>query len=246
METGFHAVLGKYVVHTHSVWSNLINCADNRLQLLEALQKRVSFKITHLPFVSPGFGLSYLVCSRLKSQMQAGKAAHDIYFLGNHGIIAHAGTAETVAGMLEEMDEAIRSMLGIKKQYPSTGLIKLSNDSWIPDSSYTSEQLQRYNCRPAFFDQVLFPDQTVFFKDQISDNKSIPKKINIDHNNLFYQGSFREAISIHETLTAYLFIYQTLSELNIKPHYIVSSEIDYINNMDMEKYRKGLMGEAGE
>lgn len=246
METGFHAVLGKCVVHTHSVWSNLINCAENRLQLLEALQKTMPFQIAHLPFVSPGFGLSYLVCKLIKSQMEAGKAPHDIYLLGNHGIIAHADTAEAVAHMLEETDEAIRSILGIKKQYPSTALVKVSDGIWKPDSDFISEQLQHYNCRPAFFDQVLFPDQTVFFKDQISDDQSEPKKIYIHQNKPEYRCNYREAVSIHETLTAYMFIHHTLSKLNIKPHYIVGSEIDYINNMDMEKYRKGLMGEEGK
>ncbi len=239
METGFHAVLGNYVVHTHSVWSNLINCAKNRLELLDKLQHLLPYRITHLPFLTPGFGLSFLVSGRLKSRMRENEAAHDIYYLGNHGIIAHADSAAKVIELLKSSDDAIRSMFNIEADYPSTQIIELSDTRFAPESHFISDMLKKYQCDIAFFDNVLFPDQTVFFKNQISIQTDLNKKINLINGEAIFNCNAREANSINETLTAYLFIYHTLKELKLQAAYISQNDIDYINEMEMEKFRRG-------
>ena len=61
METGFHAVLDEFVVHTHSVWSNLINCINEPFEFLKKIQTNTGLIIAFIPFVSRGFGLSYLI-----------------------------------------------------------------------------------------------------------------------------------------------------------------------------------------
>jgi serine kinase of HPr protein (carbohydrate metabolism regulator) len=41
-------------------------------------------------------------------------------------------------------------------------------------------------------------------------------------------------------MTAYLFIFDFLTSGSAKIDFIGKSEIDYINNMDMEKHRKSI------
>ncbi|MCC6818434.1 MAG: class II aldolase/adducin family protein [Bacteroidia bacterium] len=240
METGFHAVLDRYVVHTHSVWTNLVNCASDRNEKLQTLRDLTGLSIADIPFVSPGFGLSYLVNMALLNTKSEGKDAPQVFMLANHGVIAHANSPEIVSELLSKVDTSIQSIFGINNAYPETG-ISGQNDSWVPDSNYVLNTILNYKVDKAFFEQVLFPDQTVFFKDNINfDIEKSGFKINIFPNQISYHCSFREALSIHETMTAYLFIYDTLLNKSLMPQLIGRNEIDYINNMDMEKHRKSL------
>jgi hypothetical protein len=102
--------------------------------------------------------------------------------------------------------------------------------------------IQKHKVDEVFFSQILFPDQTVFFHNQIAFSEDLNKKINIvPKKGIRYHCGEREAKSIHETMSAYFFIFDTLLKLKKTPHFVSSEEIDYINNMDMEKYRKSLM-----
>ena len=241
METGFHAVLDKFVVHTHSVWTNLINCAQEKTSLIETLRQKTGLQIEILPFVSPGFGLSYLIAKILKENSSIGQNRPDVFFLANHGIISHAQRNEVCQEQLFQIDQAIKELLNIKTEYPSIDL-KEEALHWEPQSSFVNGVLSKYQCQSDFFNQVLFPDQTVFFKDQIAyDSLETNKKIQISAlRKIKYNCNYREALSIHETMTAYLFIYDFMHSNKISIELIGDSEIDYINNMEMEKYRKNI------
>jgi ribulose-5-phosphate 4-epimerase/fuculose-1-phosphate aldolase len=242
METGFHAILEKYVIHTHSVWTNLINCAQEKTSLIETLGQKTGLNIEILPFVSPGFGLSYLTAQILKQNLANGLKRPDVFFLANHGIISHAQSKEVCQEQLFKIDQAIKDLLNINTEYPNIELKEEEALHWAPQSSFVNGVLSKYHCQSDFFNQVLFPDQTVFFKDQIAyDSLETNKKIQISAlRKIKYNCNYREACSIHETMTAYLFIYDFMHSNNMAIELIGDSEIDYINNMEMEKYRKKI------
>ncbi len=240
METGFHAVLDKYVVHTHSVYTNLFNCNTNCFELVKQIQHILNLPVAYIPFVSPGFGLSYLICKEMQNANTSNKPV--LFFLENHGIIAHGNNATEVKDLLFLLDTTISKLFFIDiNKYPQTTLQK-SELNFKPTHTFCTEILNKYDVSLDFFKQVLFPDQTVFFNENISFNASVLKKINIDAaKKITYDCNEREALSIHETLTAYLFLFDTLKSTNNKHRFINGDEIDYINNMDMEKHRKNLM-----
>lgn len=239
METGFHAVLGKYVVHTHSVWSNLLNCCSERLNVLKKL--KLPYKACFIPFVSPGFGLSYLITNELKNAESSGESIPEVFFLANHGIIAHANELQKCYEILNTVDLAIQKLLNLGVNYPEMKIEAVGN-SWESRNSFVTETIIKLQCDKSFFDNVLFPDQTVFFKDRISDsNDAIKKTIDLKTDgSIQYNCSYRDAISIHETMTAYLYLYDVLTELDLPMEFIKGNEIDYINNMEMEKHRRGM------
>lgn len=236
METGFHAVLGNYVIHTHSVWTNLVNCRKDKSAIIQQLSE--TFNLVQIPFVSPGFGLSYLVTQAVKEAERSGKQTPDIFLLHNHGVIAHADDHQKCQNLLRNLDAAIQSICQISEEYPDTTL-KSVDSTWVPLSDYVNDMLKHYHCDATFFNQVLFPDQTVFFNNQIG-TKGSEKKIQIENFIISYHCAERDARAIHETMTAYLFIYHTLTSFNVDIDFIGGSEIDYINNMEMEKHRKSI------
>jgi ribulose-5-phosphate 4-epimerase/fuculose-1-phosphate aldolase len=245
METGFHAVLDTYVVHTHSVWSNLINCNAEGSVLIERLKKKLTMPIAALPYISPGFGLSYTITQMMEEAGKKQEPVPRVFFLANHGIIAHGKTLEGTQALLENTDTCIRELFGIDNIYPSAGLEKKGENIYTPIDSYINDLIKLYKVKIDFFEKVLFPDQTVFFKDNVSFDANDIKKININvDGQVTYCTNYREALSIHETITAYFFIYHTIKQSAYTPQFISSVEVDYINGMDMEKHRKSLMSET--
>ena len=237
METGFHAVLDKYVVHTHSVWANLLNCNSNRSAFLELLKEKLSFDWIFIPYVNPGFSLSYLITKSINEA----KNKPMIFFLENHGVVAHADDMSTVHLLLEATDNAIAEIFNLeKKLYPSTFLIKKEN-SFIPESEYTNKLFKKYAFTISFFDNVIFPDQSVFINANLNSQLNENKIILNEDGQFIYKTEEREALSIHENITGFLFLYDNIVKNGGEIKTINNKNVDYILNMDMEKYRKSLM-----
>jgi rhamnose utilization protein RhaD (predicted bifunctional aldolase and dehydrogenase) len=240
METGFHAVLDTYVVHTHSVWSNLINCNQDSVSLFQTLKSKLPFEIAYIPFVSPGFGLSYLITQELKFAKENNQKQPNVFFLQNHGIVSHSNELNIAQAQLFQVDETIKSLLSAEA-YPNSEL-ENKGGFFVPKFDYVQQKAKEYQANDAFFNQVLFPDQTVFFNGNIAFENEKGRKINFSENYaLEYHCPIREAQSIHETMTAYFYIYDSILKNGFQPSFLAGEEIDYINNMDMEKYRKSLM-----
>jgi ribulose-5-phosphate 4-epimerase/fuculose-1-phosphate aldolase len=243
METGFHAVLDTYVIHTHSVWSNLINCNAQADQLMEKVREKLKCPIATLPYISPGFGLSYMIAQIIKDAEEKRDPVPGIFFLANHGIIAHGKNIQETQQLLGDADKCIQEIFDLDGEYPLTTLDKTRENIFSPTDSYVSDLVTLYKVTLDFFNKVLFPDQTVFFKDNISFDQNQIKKININsEGRITYHTNYREALSIHETITAYFFIYHSIKQAGYEPQFISNEEVDYINGMDMEKHRKSLMG----
>jgi rhamnose utilization protein RhaD (predicted bifunctional aldolase and dehydrogenase) len=243
METGFHAVLDKYVVHTHSVWSNLVNCSIANEELVKQVRKQTGISIAQIPYISPGFGLSYLITQVVKDSIIRNEKTPRVFFLVNHGIIAHGNTIVEAKEYLSEIDEAIKRIFSVRENYPKTDLLEKGQQDYQPSDSFVNRLLVEYKVDNRFFNRVLFPDQTVFFKDQISfDGNDSQKKIRIDNSwKISYHTNEREAKSIHETMTAYMYINDSIVKSGQVPQFIPEVELDYIHGMDMEKHRKSLM-----
>jgi rhamnose utilization protein RhaD (predicted bifunctional aldolase and dehydrogenase) len=240
METGFHAVLDTFVVHTHSVWTNLINCNLHSVSLFQIIKTKLPFEIAYIPFVSPGFGLSYLITQELKFAKDNNLKQPAVFFLQNHGVVSHSDELHIAQEQLYQVDEAIKTLFK-SETYPNSEVESIK-DFFVPKSSYVQQKAKLFQVKEAFFKQVLFPDQTVFFNENITFNREEGRKINFSENYAVeYHCGPREAQSIHETMTAYFYLYESILNNGYKLNFLEGEEIDYINNMDMEKYRKSLM-----
>jgi ribulose-5-phosphate 4-epimerase/fuculose-1-phosphate aldolase len=235
METGFHAILKKYVVHTHSVWSNLINCSDEPT-LKQKLIENYPFKLAFIPFCTPGFELSKAIQSIYLDHPET-----EVFLLQNHGVIAHADNMDLVHSMLDELDQQIIMVFNIDDEYPNTSLMQLNENIWRPEVPFVHEAISVYNVNEAFFNQILFPDQIVFFKGNFNFYSDLIKKINVYSDSINYVCNEREAKSMHENLSAFLYLYHNIRSKNLKLNTVDLVHIDYINNMEMEKHRKSLM-----
>lgn len=100
METGFHAFLDTYVVHTHSIYANLLTCAENGQALVEALFPGSAW----ISYVTPGLELT----EKVRDVLQEVAKKPEVFFLQNHGLIVHAQTKERVLFLHEWVNRKIK------------------------------------------------------------------------------------------------------------------------------------------
>lgn len=102
METGFHILLDKVVIHTHPIYLNVLLC----LQDSELLIKNLFFdlKYTYIKYKNPG--------SKLINEIARTKDIHNIIFLENHGLIVTADNVQQAVELTKEIN--LRSKKYIK------------------------------------------------------------------------------------------------------------------------------------
>ncbi len=137
IETGFHALLKKYVVHTHSVYVNILACSQEG----EAIASNLFENSMWISCSSPGRELTVLIYNAIKTQNEI----PEIIFLQNHGLIVTADDADEVLKKHEQVNNRIKNYL------------KFIND-------YNEYKNQKEISKHIDFIQnnVLFPDQIVY------------------------------------------------------------------------------------
>ncbi|MDC3134024.1 class II aldolase/adducin family protein, partial [Bacteroidota bacterium] len=79
IETGFHSILKKYVIHTHSVYSNIIACSKGFEDLTTDLFKNDNF--INIPYFPPGTILTRNILKTYNNYIHTNKKYPDIIFL---------------------------------------------------------------------------------------------------------------------------------------------------------------------
>lgn len=89
---------------------------------------------------------------------------------------------------------------------------------------------------------VLYPDQLVYLNKNISINKHGNKlNVNTTTGEIIYETSYAEALTIEETLLAYLYVINGIDMAGLPLKTMTPKEIDFINNWESEAYRKSQM-----
>lgn len=137
METGFHAVLGKYVIHSHSVYANVLTCSVEGCELV----KRLFDKVSWIDYCSPGRALTMAVKQNLRSKL---------FFLGNHGLIVHGETTSEVMELHESVNDKLKIKFGLEdfcsSKEPKPNVDDMNNRILFPDQViYTNPKVQFEN-----------------------------------------------------------------------------------------------------
>ena len=239
IEVGFHALLGKYVMHSHSVYSNIINCSKNSEELLEKILEKEEY--IFINYISPGLGLTISMNNKLKLHLEEYNCQPIFVFLENHGLVVTANTMEECMKEHTSINSKLKKYFKIEEEYSEIEC----NDSFISKNKYILKNIKNkfFN-----FENVLFPDQVLYFKDNISFTKEANKKVNfnLELNEIKYNvDTLKEARAIEETILSYLYILEMIEKNKLVPNYLEKKEQSYIENMESEKYRKKFI-EKGE
>ncbi len=243
METGFHALLGDYIIHSHSVYTNIVNCAKEGQNYLSKLEKILNKKIIWIPYTTPGYPLSILIGREIE---KCSPNVPTILFLQNHGLIVSGDTHEEVILLHKTINEVLKKELAVAT-YP-TASITTNRYHSFDSSSYILTNIKKYlNSDISLLEkEILFPDQIVFFKDKISwydSSINSPNKVLFTQalDEIYYSTTTKEAQTIQETLIAYFYILEHIHKLGWTPNYLASTESNAISNLESEKFRKKII-----
>ncbi len=133
IETGFHSLLGKYVVHTHSAYVNVLNCSEEGKEEINKLFPEFIW----VKYATPGRDVTL----ELKENIPTPLTEEGCIFLQNHGLIVWADDSEKVLKIHSDASNII------KDQFHLDDFIFNKEKNYIPSSNKK---------------EVLFPDQAVY------------------------------------------------------------------------------------
>ena len=238
VEAGFHAILDKYVIHTHAVYANLINCAKNGADYLKTIFNHRDFSYIVIPYVDPGLPLSITIHHEIKKYAEIYNEKPEVMFLVNHGLIVTSNDLARVIYLHTEINEKIRLFFKIddmEKQATIRQLDEMLYQSTMPFINKNLAFIKKPNQQLANY--PLFPDQLIFLNNVMDAN---PNKMVVSKNEVKFATNQLEAQIMNEALFSFLFIVSNLSKNNIEISVMDEKDIAFINGWEAEKNRKKL------
>jgi len=225
METGFHAVLKKCVIHTHPILLNVFLCAQDALKHLANFFSLNSFNF--VLYTAPGFKLSKKMASTTSS---------NIVFLQNHGLITHGDNWHEVLDIHLQVHEILLRKLKIN--LPKCPYLSPKHDCFVAviDSQFNAIiQLIDWN-------KYLLPDQVVYLYNKVSDkDSSAPIFVDIDQGLIHYNLNLKNANACNEIIFSIILIYYFQNQLKLNANFLKESDVLEIINMSIEQYRQNIL-----
>jgi len=238
VEVGFHSVLKKYVIHTHSVYANLLTCAVKGKELAEKIFEGADFGYIFMPYIDPGFTLSVKMKEAVAEYQQRTGRYPEVIFMQNHGLVVSGDEIARVKEVNEQVNNRIVAYFGLKDEYREVTLVNEGENlfasktplvtAFVKENALTKELLDEY---------PLYPDQLVYLNNILA---FAPEKLQADATTVRYATNGKEAVTLEETLFAYLFVITTLKSKGIEISTMSEKDVDFINNWEAEKYRRSL------
>lgn len=231
LETSFHAVLGRVVLHTHPVYVNAFTCMEGgRAALAEALGEEPVW----VPYYTPG----YVLGREVDRAAQKYRAKHGrlpaAIVLENHGLIASGDSAEEVIAVTKRYVEVGKRAFGeIGVDYSMSSV----SSGRLCEASLTI---------PLDSPGPLVPDDVVCGVHAIRPPGDDPRERGITRAAGGYRihGPTPTAVrNIAENLLANLLIHHLIARRG-RPRLLPDGEVAYLAGMDSEKYRQAVAANA--
>lgn len=233
VEVDFHSLLKKYVIHTHSVYANIVGCSRNGSELFRAIFHNADFSFACLDYCDPGSALA----QQMYALQQAEGLVPCVYLLKNHGLVVTSDNLDECLSRHEEINDRIRAFFAPLDPFPEVRLEKQEDGAFCSATPYVSalrnaglripDTLSRY---------PLYPDQLVYLNMSLLNGEmSVPSDARIR-----YDMTRPAALNAEETLAGYLYIVHTMRGKKLDITSLNSPQVDFIMNWEGEKYRRKL------
>ena len=237
VEVGFHAILKKYVIHTHSVYGNILTCSMEGEELAAKLFKDKDFGFIFLPYINPGFELTLAMKKKIEDYVAETGKYPEVIFMKNHGLVVNGDSIDRVKAVNTDVNETIRNYFGLADNFRQVNLTPtptgFCSDTAIVKMFVAENQLDK-----ALLDKYpLYPDQLVYLNNILAYS---PDTLVVNKGKVYYNTDIKQATTLEETLAAYLFVITTVKNANLTLSTMNEKEVSFINNWEAEKYRRSV------
>jgi rhamnose utilization protein RhaD (predicted bifunctional aldolase and dehydrogenase) len=250
IEVFLHAVLGRFVLHSHPIAVNIVASQNDWARNFTALFSGALC----VPYHTPGIQLGVELDAQVREFVSSHGHSPAIIFLQNHGLIVSAETAEEVQQITEDVvrrcgeqcniDLGRYSLVTAIAEYVGDGSIAyLCEDRAITDLLETHTAL--FSLQPFCPDSFVFCGVVPLVVKNLSDKQSLeayqmayqgtPKVIIYDGQLYFVAKNIKKAKEIEEVYKAHLL---ALAAMKGEVNYLSSEELSYLGNWEAENYRK--------
>ena len=250
IEVFLHAMLRRFVLHTHPLAVNMIVCQTNWRQYL-----KTNFPDALLvPYATPGIELGVLLSSSLNTQDVGCESIPKVIFLQNHGLIINSESIEEVVQLTEEVVLGCEKICGLdlSKYREATKLNEFLGGELVCILSEDREldTLLQTGSHPTFHKPSV-PDTFVFcgveplyLEDLNSQtplreyNKKFhdtPKVVILNGKHYFIAKNIKKAKEVEDVYKAHILV---LAQMKQNCAYLSDSEFAYLGNWEAEKYRQ--------
>lgn len=241
IETGFHSFMGKYVIHTHSVYANILCCSKEGEGIAQKIFED-GFPILWVSYENPGFDLTIELNKAIYEYIEEKGQNPEIIFMENHGAIVSGENAQVCLDLHERVNDAISSYFDLDKAYPKIEIDRIEDGRYESLTQYIRDATKDGRIEPSLFeDIILYPDQLVYLGNNISFEGQGKVNIYPGSGKVVYATNEAEALTIDETLTAYIYLIEEIKRLGLTIQTMSEEAILFIENMEGEKYRKSLL-----
>lgn len=237
VEAGFHSLLGKFVIHSHSVYANLACCAVEMKQVLTQALAGADFSWGMVPYIDPGARLSFAIRDEMDRVSRETGKTPTVLFMQNHGLIVHEETADAALLLHDAVNARLAAHFGV------------SADAFITMDleAYISERLRAHMFEGAFFIETpLYPDQMVFFIGTLGFGNADPQPgealLDLSTGRIRSAAGEAQTRVVTETVAAVLFIQEHIEKKGYTLSTMGEKAKQFIANWESEKYRKSLLG----
>ena len=234
MEFEFHSLLNDYVLHTHSVYVNVITCAAECSVLLSEIFATYEYSL--VPYVTPGFPIAAALLGYDRKNWPG------IIFLKNHGIIIHADTSNEVVSMYQYVEDKIKAYLKLLNM-PELICDEIDDKCIINRKEIADGNVNFSNITEELNEKILIPDQSIFFRNKLSSNPEDEAAIFVDMKNeqLIIIGTHKFINAAKSMLQAVFFIKNNIKRLNLTADFIPKDKLDEMHGLSTEKYRLSIL-----
>ena len=245
VEAGFHSLLDRFVLHSHSVYANLAACAEEGRLLAAQAFEDADYAWGFVPYVDPGARLTFAVRDELARVAAAAGKRPAVLLMQNHGVIVHHEDARRCEEIHADANERLAGIFGITgNAFPKVRVRAQSDGTLISDTPFLVRQLASGAYSEDFLlRQPLYPDQLVFLNGSFRmGGAPEPGQCCADPGSglVTYRMEERQALVIEETLTAVTFIVSTIRQAGYTVSVMGEAAKSFITNWESEQYRKSM------
>lgn len=237
VEVGFHAILKKYVIHTHSVYANVLTCSKEGEDIANKIFASKDYGFIFLPYINPGFELTLAMKKAIEDYVVKNKKYPEVIFMKNHGLVVNADSVKRTISVNTDVNETIRNYFNLADNFREIELVA-DGDGFISKTQIVYDFVKDNKLDKAYLDKYpLYPDQLVYLNNILGNS---PNTMVINGTAVKYNADIKQATTLEETLAAYLYVVSTVKNNGLTLNTMNEKETNFINNWEAEKYRRSV------
>jgi ribulose-5-phosphate 4-epimerase/fuculose-1-phosphate aldolase len=240
METAFHCIFHRFVLHTHHALANIYLCSDRADEIASCLpESDTCFSSLVNDYYTPGAELSWILYDMFRFE----EHMPQLVLLPNHGIIVSADTMEELASIHDAFHTKLCQKLNFAdKDYPGFSL-QTSGDGFQLICPYLEQYFSLAGESPLVFSDYLVPDQAVYLYPEYYSCVNSKAKIyfNTGEQTIQLNTTEREAVTLAEIMINGVFLHDQITRRGFEP-LTINFDVDKLRNMGAEKYRRKSIG----